>query len=228
MFISFDLTSFKPMIQISLAQAEANIPAEAKADFEKAKPYQSSIDLVAAFELTVNTSTPGPTSLVVHCTDEAAAQKLETSIQEGIQKIRTPDPTAQANPDNPVAQGMDRYRERLLQLIQPQRTGTTITCLHVDGQTPAQQQLVSAAIIARLGEIKGQLEASKTQATKGKRKKTAQTPTGPGPEGQPAGPEAQPTGPEAQPAAPQGPVGPEGQPVGPDGKPAVPDAQPNR
>jgi hypothetical protein len=207
-FMSVDLTSIKPFIQMGLAQAQAKVPAEAKADFEKAKPYLALIDLVSAFEFTLNASMPGSTSLVVHCTDDAGAQKVEATIQEGIQKIRTPDPSAQPNPDNPVAQGLDKYRERLLQVIQPQRSGTTITCLHVDGQNPAQQQLVSAAIIA--GVTKMQAEGTKAKATKEKGAKADKAPGGP-------------VGPEGQPAA-----GPEGQPVGPEGQPAGPDAQPRR
>jgi hypothetical protein len=103
-------------------------------------------------------------------------QKLESSIQELSQKVRSPDPTAQANPEDPVAQGMGRYHERLLQLIQPQRSGTTITCLHVDGQNPAQQQLVSAVIVAAATKI--QSEKADGRPAKGKRVKVVKTANG--------------------------------------------------
>jgi hypothetical protein len=229
LYVSIDVAALKPMIQKAIGQLQVvgpllaqQLKAQGSATsfdvnslIENANAALPYLDILSAVEFTLNASTPGPTTAVAHCTDEAAAQKLETSIQEGIQKIRTPDPSAQTNPDNPVAQGIDRYRERLLQLIQPQRTGTTITCLHVDGQNPAQQQLVSAAIIA--GVTKMQSEGTKAKSAKGKRAKAIQTPGGPaGPEGQPVAPEGQPVGPDGQPA------GPEGQPA------ATPEAQPRR
>jgi hypothetical protein len=104
------------------------------------------LDLVSAVELTLNVSAPGPTSLVIHCNDEAGAQKLEATIQESLQKLRAAKPAEQPAGDDPIAQAMERYKDRMLQLFQPQRSGNSIKCIHLDGQNPAQQQIVAVGI----------------------------------------------------------------------------------
>ena len=41
---------------------------------------------------------------------------------------------------------MERYKDRMLQLFQPQRSGNSVMCVHLDGQNPAQQQIVALGI----------------------------------------------------------------------------------
>ena len=173
LYFAADLASLRPFIQMGLAQAEAmgKAPPEAKQNLEK-------LNLVAAIELTLNVSAPGPTSLVIHCTDDAAAQKVESGIQEFLQKLRESKPTEQPAGDDPIAQAMERYKDRILQLFQPQRNGNSVTCLHLDGQNPAQQQFAAVVII-------GAVEAAILPAVKAKWAAATRAQAAPGPGGSP-------------------------------------------
>jgi hypothetical protein len=142
LYVAVDIATLRPFIQMGLAQLQAmgKTPPEAK-------QYIEMLNLVSAIELTLNVSAPKPTSLIVHCSDDAAAQKVESTIQELLQKLRAPKQTEQPAGDDPIAQAMERYRDRLSQAFQPQRSGTSVTCIHLDGQNPAQQQLVTVGFI---------------------------------------------------------------------------------
>jgi hypothetical protein len=55
----------------------------------------------------------------------------------------------------------------MLQLFQPQRNGTSVTCIHLDGQNPAQQQVVAVAIIgATVAAILPAVQAAREAATR--------------------------------------------------------------
>jgi len=142
LYVAVDLASLRPFMQMGLAQAQAmgKVPPEAKQQAEM-------LNLVSGFELTLNVSAPGPTSLVVHFNDDAAAQKAEAMVIESLQKLRASRPSEQPGGDDPIAQAMDRYKDRMLQLFQPQRSGSNVTFIHLDGQNPAQQQIATVAII---------------------------------------------------------------------------------
>jgi len=129
-------------MQMGLAQAQAmgKVPPEAKQNLEM-------LNLVSAIELTLNVSAPGPTSLIIHCNDEAGAQKVETTVQESLQKLRAANAAGQPAGADPISQAMERYKDRVSQLFQPQRTGNSVTCIHIDGQNPAQQQFAAVGLI---------------------------------------------------------------------------------
>ncbi len=146
LYLAVDMAALRPFIQIGLAQVPVKIPPTAKAGLEL-------LNVIAAVELTLNVSAPGPTSLVLHCKDETAAIKIEAVIQEVLQKMRSTPDTEQPMGDNVIAQAMERYWERMRQPITPQRNGTSISCVHIDGQNPAQQQLVAAAIIGTAATV---------------------------------------------------------------------------
>jgi hypothetical protein len=175
LYVAADLASLRPFIQMGLAQAQAlgKAPPEAKQNLEM-------LNLVSAIELTLNVSAAGPTSLVIHCTDDAAAQKVESGVQEFLQKLRDSKPTEQPAVDDPIAQAMERYKDRLLQLFQPQRNGNSVTCLHLDGQNPAQQQFAAVAVIAAVEAAI--LPAVKSKWAAAMRAQAAPSPGGP-PEG---------------------------------------------
>jgi hypothetical protein len=160
LYVAVDLATLRPYIQMLVAQAQAlgKVPPEAKQNLEQ-------LNLVSAIELTLNVSAPGPTSLVIHCTDDAAAQKVESGVQEFLQKIRDSKPTEQPAVDDPIAQAMERYKDRLSQLFQPQRSGNSVTCLHLDGQNPAQQQFAAVGIIgAAVAAILPAVQAARAAA----------------------------------------------------------------
>jgi hypothetical protein len=149
LFVAVDVAALRPLlapfIQMGLAQAQS------MGNSSEAKQNVEMFNLTSGLELTLNVSAPGLTSLVVHYSDDAAAQKAEAMAQENLQKLRASTQSGQPGGDNPIPQAMERYKDRLSQLFQPQRSGSTVTFIHVDGQNPAQQQLVAAAIIGGAG-----------------------------------------------------------------------------
>ena len=122
------------------------------------------LNLVSAVELTLNVSAPGPSSLVVHCNDDAGAQQVESAIQEGIQKLRAAQQTGQPAGDDPIAQAMTKYGERMLQPLLPQRNATSITCFHIDGQNPGQQELMKVAITVASSALMPAVQAARNTA----------------------------------------------------------------
>jgi hypothetical protein len=140
LYAAVDVASLRPMIQMGMAQAPAQVPANLK-------PLLELPNLIAAAEFTVNLSNPGPTSLVLHANDEAAAQQIETMLQEASSRYQASPQAAEAALADPIAQAMVRYRERMSRPFTPQRNGATVTCFHIDGQNPAQQQLAVLALI---------------------------------------------------------------------------------
>jgi hypothetical protein len=142
LYVAVDVAALRPFIQMGLAQAQAtgNLPPAAKQNAEM-------LNLISGIEMTLNVSAPGPTSLIVHFNDDASAQKAEASIQESLQKLRASKQTEQPGSDDPIAQAMERYKDRVMQLVQPQRSGSNVTFIHLDGQNPAQQQFATVAII---------------------------------------------------------------------------------
>ncbi len=171
LYLAINVASLRPYIQMGLAQA----PAEAKQNAEI-------LNVVSGLELTLNVSAAGPTSFVVHCNDDAGAQKVESAMQEAIQKHRAAMQAEQPAGDDPLTQGMTRYKDRMWQLVQPQRNGTSVTCLHLDGQNPAQQQLAAAGIFAVAGAIvlPPMFEAVRKAAKKAQAGQNAGGPQGPG------------------------------------------------
>lgn len=185
LYLAIDMASFRPFIQMGLAQAQAQAPPEAK-------PYLDLPNLISAAELTLNLSAPGPSSLVVHGNDDEAAQKLESTLQEAMQKYRTAQQAAQPAGDDPIAQAMARYSDRISQPFQPQRNGTSVTCFHLDGQNPAQQQLLTVAIVGiAVAALLPAVQAAREAARRAQAAQNAGSPPGP------------PTEPAAAPGPPQ-------------------------
>lgn len=140
-YLALDVAALRPMLQMGMAQMQANAPPAAKQLFD-------TLNLVGGAELTLNVVTPGPTTLVVQGNDDAASQQIETTLQEFAQKMRASAAPGQPGPapDDTLQQAMGRYQERMAQHFQPMRNGTSVTCLKFDGQDPAQRQQVTMAV----------------------------------------------------------------------------------
>jgi hypothetical protein len=117
-------------------------------------------------------STPGITSLVIHANDDTAAGQLETLLNEASANRYGGD---QSQGYDPVSQAMSQYKERMSQPFRPQRDGASITLFRLDGQNPAQQQLVNIAI--------GGLAAAATLPAFQAARQAAQRAAGAGPPG---------------------------------------------
>jgi hypothetical protein len=134
-----DVAQLRPFLGMAMGGDPAKAPPAVKQQLELANQ-------VAGLELTLNMSNPGPSSFVLHCNDDAAAQKVETMIQQMKQTPAAP-PMEQPGATSAMDQAKARYRDRLLQMFPAQRDGTKFTLFKVEGQNPAQQQFVSAAIV---------------------------------------------------------------------------------
>lgn len=146
LYLAVDIASLRPFIEMGVAQAQTSgkLPPQAQPLLELPK-------LVSAVELTFNITQAGPIQLVLHANDEAAAEKLETTLAaaSGQGTGSSPDGRYSASryaSEDPVAMAMSQYVERVSQPFQPQRVGTTVTLMRVDAQSPAQRQLATLAV----------------------------------------------------------------------------------
>jgi hypothetical protein len=189
LYLALDVAAIRPLMQMGLAQVPPSVqPA--------AKQFLDALNLVTSAELTVNVVTPGPTSLVVQGNDEPAAQQIETMLQEAAQKMRTTGTPEQPGPpaDDPVQQAMGRYKERMLQHLQPLRNGTSVTCMKIDGQDPSQRLIIGIAMAQlTVAAVMPAIQVARNSARKAQAAKAGSTSeTGPeSPPGAPASPPRQ-------------------------------------
>jgi mono/diheme cytochrome c family protein len=140
LYVAIDAASLRPFLEMGMAQAKASgkVPPQGEKLLDLPK-------LISAAELTLNLTGAGPMSLVVHATDEAAAQQLETLLSEASSNTAAP-PTDRYGAQDPVAQAMSQYIERFSQPFRPQLNGTSVTLFRVEAQSAAHQQLASLAV----------------------------------------------------------------------------------
>jgi hypothetical protein len=141
LYLALDLVPLRPMMQMGLAQAQAQQKAP-----PEAKQYLEALNQVSAAELTVNIVAMGPISLVLHGNDEPAAQQIETFLRESVQKYQTAAAEPQPGGDDTMNQAMSRYRERMSRPLQPTRNGTAVTCFHIDAQDQSQRQFIGGVL----------------------------------------------------------------------------------
>ncbi len=144
LYLAVDVASLRGLVPMLMGQANMTMPPEAMQILES----------TAALELTLNLVSRGPVSLVIQCNDEAAAQQIEMFLAATKQSMAAPPPVEQPAGDDPIAQAMAQFHERISQRFQPQRNGASITCLNIAADDPLQPQLlgmVVGAIGANLG-----------------------------------------------------------------------------
>jgi hypothetical protein len=131
-------TGLRPFIEMGSAQAKADLPAAQVLLLRLVK-------LVSALELTLSITPSGPISLVAHANDEAAAQQIETALLITTNHVAAP-PTGPYAAEDPVRQAVTQFVERFSQPFRPQRSGNSVTLIHVEAQSPVHQQLASLAV----------------------------------------------------------------------------------
>lgn len=142
LYLSVDGATLQTFIPMALAMRGIN-PAQAP---PAVKEQLESLSLISSVELILNISNPAPSSLVVRCADDAAAQKFEAIVQQAKQKMAA-GPQAEQGAGSAMLQAAGRYKDRLLQLCPMQREGNNFAFFRTDGQNPAQQQFVSAFVV---------------------------------------------------------------------------------
>jgi hypothetical protein len=150
LYAAVDVESLRPLIMMGLAQAQAEVPPEAR-------PFLEAPNLIRAAELTFNLS-GFPTSLVVHANDDAAGQRLEelmTLAMSMYQEQMGAQFAEQAMSEDPVERAMAQYMERIsgrwMEPFMPQRDGASLTFFKAGEDAAAgQQQLTNVAVIGIL------------------------------------------------------------------------------
>jgi hypothetical protein len=181
LYLNVDVASLRPFIPLLMGGDPAKAPPALKQQLEI-------LSLISAAELTLNLSNPAPSSFVVRCTDDAAAQKLDSLIQEARQKYNSGNQQEQPGGISAVAQARTRYRERFSQMFPVQRDGNSFTFFRVDGQNSAQQQFVSAVVVlaASAASIVPEVMAGREAAMRAQAGQNAGVPPGiPGAPGSP-------------------------------------------
>jgi type II secretory pathway pseudopilin PulG len=148
LYVAVDLATIRPLLQMGLARAQ--LPPESK-------PLTDSVNLISAAELTVNLSKRGPTELVVHANDAAAAEQVEGLLGEAVNKAReqmradlAPQMASQDPVERAFAQYMDRVSGRWAQPLMPTRDGAKMTLFRIEGSNSPQQQLTVVAVVGMM------------------------------------------------------------------------------
>ncbi|HEX3599439.1 MAG TPA: DUF1559 domain-containing protein [Lacipirellulaceae bacterium] len=151
LYVVFDVKSVRPLLQMGLMQAAAEVPPEAR-------PLLQAPNLISSAELTLNLSKAGASGLVIQCNDEADAQRLESLALDGLKLFQANmkrELAKQATSSDPVEQAMAKYTERVsgrwVQPFVPVRSGTQLTFFHTQNTDPTgKTQLTTIAIIGVL------------------------------------------------------------------------------
>jgi hypothetical protein len=134
LYMFVDLSTVGQMLPMLAAMGGQAIPPQAATALTK----------VASAELTLNLATRGPVAFVLHCTDEAAAQEIETMMNAASAAAANANPPASPpaipGPLAGLADIKTQFSERLKQKFQPQRNGSDIG-FRIEADDPLQPQL---------------------------------------------------------------------------------------
>ncbi|MEX0641937.1 MAG: DUF1559 domain-containing protein, partial [Pirellulales bacterium] len=154
LFAAVDVAAIRPVMAMGLMAAAQKMPLGAPPEVQQ---LFEAPNLISAAELTINLSGNGSTSLVVHANDEASAERLEQLVDSEMKLYQSQmkgQMAAQATGDDPVAQAMSRYMERMssrqMEAFHPTREGAQLTFFKSDSTNSQQQQLTQVAIIGIL------------------------------------------------------------------------------
>jgi prepilin-type processing-associated H-X9-DG protein len=141
LYVAVDVAALKGLFQMMLAQAAAQLPPDVQ-------PFLEAPNLISSAELTVNLTTNGPTSLVVHANDEAAATQLETLITDADTKFQQNlklQLAEQAVSNDPIERAWAQYAERISadwsKPFMPTREGATLTLFRREAMTDEEKKL---------------------------------------------------------------------------------------
>jgi hypothetical protein len=160
LYVGVDIAAVRPMAGMYLGMMKAQAPPDVH-------PFFDLPNLLAAAELTVNLTADGPTSLVAHADDEAAAEQVMTLFNQAWEKYKSnlkAQLAEQAASEDPVEQAWAAYAERIsnnwMSPVMPVREGASLTIFHSDGLDESQKRMV----VAGLGIAAGMLLPALTSA----------------------------------------------------------------
>ena len=140
-----------PLIGMAVMQQGDKFPNELR-------PFLDAPNLINAIELGATMSGPGPSSLVVHGENEAAAEKLAAMVDQALDRFSAQMRAEMAKTPpskDPVEEAARKYAERLtsscVNLLRPVRAGSDLVFFRAQGSAdPRQQQLTNVAVIGIL------------------------------------------------------------------------------
>ncbi|MEX2170959.1 MAG: DUF1559 domain-containing protein [Pirellulales bacterium] len=130
-YLAVDTKSLRPLITMGLGAASNEMPPQ----FQK---YLKAPQHIRAVEFAVSFSAPLPPLVNIHADDEAAGEKLEELIEEGITDARTQlaAEMARQQSDDPVEQAAMAYSQRMLDywldFVRPVREGDKLAFFPID------------------------------------------------------------------------------------------------
>jgi hypothetical protein len=160
LYLAVDIAAVRPMAGMYLGMMKAQVPPDVQ-------PFFDLPNLLAAAELTVNLTADGPTSLVAHANDDAAAEQVMTLLNDASEKYKSnlkAQLAEQASSEDPVERAWAAYAERVsnnwMSPVMPVRDGSKLTIFHSDGLDESQKRMV----VAGLGIAAGMLLPALTSA----------------------------------------------------------------
>lgn len=134
-YLAVDTKSLRPLIAMGVGAAAGQTPPQ----FQK---YLKAPQQIRAVEFAMSLTAPLPPLLNVHADDEAAAQALETLIEEGMTEFRAQIAAdmARQQSDDPVELAAAAYSQRMLNywldFVRPIRQGDKMVFFPVDPNQP--------------------------------------------------------------------------------------------
>jgi hypothetical protein len=164
LYVAIDVAALRPMMGMYLGLAAGRVPPEAQ-------PLLIIPNLISAVELTVNLTGDGPTSLVAHANDEAAADQVLSIINEASRKNQEKVKALlaeQAASADPIEQAYAQYAERVsgswMTHFMPVREGATLTLFHSEGLDESQKKMIVGGLAMATGALLPALQSARQAA----------------------------------------------------------------
>lgn len=146
LYVAVDMSAVRPMLAGIMPMIQGQVPPDAQ-------PILQLPNLVSNLELTLNLTGDGPTALVAHANDEAAAEQVLTVMREMQEKQRqqlVAQMAGMANSEDPVDRALAAYSERVsassAERFMPVREGASLTIFHVDRLDESQKKMLATGI----------------------------------------------------------------------------------
>lgn len=161
LYVAVDVAALRPIAGPYVGMAASKLPPDLQ-------PLFTIPNFISAAELTVNLTGDGPTSLVVHANDEAAAEQVLSLVadanrkyQEGV-KARLAE---QAASQDPIERAYAQYAERVsgnwMTQFMPVRDGAKLTLFHSDGLDESQKKMLVAGSAIAAGALLPAVQAAR-------------------------------------------------------------------
>lgn len=162
LYIGVDLVTLRPLIGMGLASAQ--LPPDAQ-------PFLELPGQLSALEVGANISGKGPTFVLAHANDEAAAEQVLAVLNEANQRQQQTlkaQFAEQAASEDPIERAFAQYAERAStqwsQNFMPTREGAAITLFRNNGLDESQKKILLGAVGISASLMLPAVQAARTAA----------------------------------------------------------------